>query len=220
MQLTWYGHAAFRLETGDCAVITDPYNYPLAGGYEPIDAPADIVTISHENPKYHSDTSAIQPPFELLNGLNFLDKPVTVRGITFQACLVYENPEREGPNAMIRFNIGGLEVVHMGDVGHPLNTVQLDFLRGADLLLAPTGGKPTIAMNDLVVAIAETRPRVVIPMHFKTPKINLPIRPVEEFLAQPGLSGMTIRRFDSSTISVTKADLPDATQVWVMPFAR
>src|ERR1051325_2431155 len=103
MKLTWYGHAAFRIETPQVSIITDPYNYPLAGGYEPLNDSADIVTISHVNMKYHSDTSAIHPPFELLNGLEFLNAPRETRGMTFRSCLVYENERSEGPNTMIRF---------------------------------------------------------------------------------------------------------------------
>src|SRR5262245_7774574 len=117
MRLTWYGHAAFRVECSHGAVIMDPYNCPQAGGYAAIDENAHVVTISHVNPKYHSDTTAIRRPFQLLNGLDFLDRPRTVAGIVFRSCLVHEDANGKGPNAMIRFHADSIEVAHMGDCG-------------------------------------------------------------------------------------------------------
>src|SRR5580765_1832638 len=139
MRLTWYGHAAFRVETSRGAVIMDPYNCPRAGGYAAIDEAAHVVTISHVNPKYHSDTSSIHRPYQLLNGLDFLDRERSAAGLTFRSCLVHEDAHGQGPNAMIRFNADGVELAHMGDCGHALNSRQLDFLRDVQVLLAPAG---------------------------------------------------------------------------------
>jgi len=220
MRITWYGHAAFRLETSRGAVIMDPYNCPQAGGYTAIDEAAHVVTISHVNPKYHSDTSSIHRPYQLLNGLDFLGKSRTAAGITFASCLVHEDAQGNGPNAMIRVSIDRLDVVHMGDVGHALNAEQLDFLRGADVLLAPTGDSPTIAMGDLIAAIRETKPKLVIPMHFKTPKINLAIRPIDEFVPLAEDAGMKVKRLNLHTLQLPPAQWPPETQVWIMNHAR
>ena len=42
-------------------------------------------------------------------------------------------------------------------------------------------------MADLAVLVDAIGPRIVIPMHFKTPKINLNIAPLEEFLPAMGI---------------------------------
>lgn len=220
MRLTWYGHAAFRVETSHGAVIMDPYNCPLAGGYGAIDEPAQIVTISHENPRYHSDTSSIHRPYQLLNGLDFLDRPRAVTGLLFHSCLVYEDVFGNGPNAMIRFNADQVELAHMGDCGHRLSDDQLDFLRGVDVLLAPAGGPPTLTLPDLFHAIRETRPRIVIPMHFKTPKINLSIRPVEDLLPIARRAEIPVKTIGSSVVQFPPPRWPDETQIWIMNHAR
>ena len=69
----------------------------------------------------------------------------------------------------------------LGDLGHLLDEVEVALIRGADVVFVPAGGPPTIdfpAIRPLLEAIG---PRVVIPMHYKTPRINLNIQPVEHF---------------------------------------
>ena len=53
MRITWFGHAAFGIVTHGQRIIIDPYRAPDCGGYAPINAPADLVLVSHENDKYH-----------------------------------------------------------------------------------------------------------------------------------------------------------------------
>ena len=66
LKVTWYGHAAFKLESPELSLILDPHQYPAAGGYLPINDSADAVLISHINDRYHSHTGQITPGFELL----------------------------------------------------------------------------------------------------------------------------------------------------------
>jgi len=48
MRITWYGHAAFLIETQGLRIILDPYRSPDSGGYLPIDEPAGLVVVSHD----------------------------------------------------------------------------------------------------------------------------------------------------------------------------
>ena len=69
MRIHWYGHAAFLIETEGTRVILDPYRSPDSGGYAPIDEPADLVVVSHENDRYHSHLGQVVPPFEVIRAL-------------------------------------------------------------------------------------------------------------------------------------------------------
>src|SRR6516165_12039571 len=69
MRITWYGHAAFLIETQGLRIILDPYRSPDSGGYEPIAEPADLVIVSHENDRYHSHLRQIVSPFETIRAL-------------------------------------------------------------------------------------------------------------------------------------------------------
>src|SRR3954453_18964852 len=120
MRITWYGHAAFLIETQGLRVILAPYRSPDSGGYEPIGEPADVVVVSHENDRYHSHLGQIVPPFEVVRGLEIPEGGTRVRGIRFEAVRVFETPERrpEDEVTIIHFRAEGLRAVHLGDPGH------------------------------------------------------------------------------------------------------
>ncbi len=225
MRITWYGHAAFAVEGElDAAsgalrkVILDPYNYPLCGGYLPIDDTADVVSVSHDNPKYHSDVSTIRGKPHILKALDLCGQTQVIRDIEFAACEVFENAVAEGPNAMVKFCLEGLTVAHQGDLGHALTGESLDFLRDVDVLLALAGGPPTLTIPDLLAVIRETTPAIVIPMHYKTPKVNLDLFPVSEFLT--ACDELAIERPGTSCWDVHRDSLPSSTTVMVLEHAR
>src|SRR3954464_6793490 len=184
MRITWYGHAAFLIEPGGLRVILDPYRSPDSGGYLPIAEPADLVVVSHENDRYHSHLGQIVPPFEVVRALEIPPGGQTVRGLHVEAVHVFETPERlpEDEVTIVHFRAEGLHVVFLGDLGHPLEERELAPLRGAEVVLAAVGGPPTIDLADLPPLLDAIGPRLVLPMHYKTPKINLDIQPVERFL--------------------------------------
>jgi L-ascorbate metabolism protein UlaG (beta-lactamase superfamily) len=209
MRITWYGHAAFLVETGGTQVILDPYRSPESGGYLPISEPADVVVVSHENDKYHSHLGQIVPPFEVVRGLELPPGGAVVRGIRFEAIPVFESPERLAGDevTIVHFRAEGLHVVSLGDLGHALTEEELAPIRGADVVLAAAGGPPTIDHAELVPLLGAIGPRVVVPMHYKIDgKINLPIRPVSEFLE--AMAGWPVERVEGSSFEVTPATLP------------
>ena len=79
MRITWYGHAAFLIETQGLRIILDPYRSPDSGGYLPIDEPADLVVVSHENDRYHSHLGQIVPPFQVIRGADKVSGTVMLR---------------------------------------------------------------------------------------------------------------------------------------------
>ena len=127
MHITWYGHAAFLIETEGLRIILDPYRSPDSGGYEPIAEPADLVVVSHENDRYHSHLGQIVPPFETMRALELPPEGSVVRGIRFQAVHVFETPDRlpEDEVTIVHFRAEGLHVVFLGDLGHPLSESEL-----------------------------------------------------------------------------------------------
>jgi len=176
MQLTWYGHATFRLETANLSVMTDPHN-PDTSGYKPYEQAADVVLMSSATDDFHNNGHLIPGSPEVVNTLNIAQQDGeigtrTVQGLAVRAIAAMEvhnhplhDPEQ---NAMYRFELDGLHVGHMGDVGNPLSEQQLEFFAGVDILLALAGGFPTIALDDLMVLIDRVDPKVTVPMHFRT----------------------------------------------------
>jgi L-ascorbate metabolism protein UlaG (beta-lactamase superfamily) len=220
MKITWYGHAAFRVETGGQRIILDPYRSPDCGGYEPIGEPADIVVVSHENDRYHSHLEQIRGPFVLVRGLEIPPGGVEAGGIRFEAIPCFETPERAPGDevTVLHFRAEGLHVVFLGDLGHPLTDAERAPLRNADVVLAAAGGPPTIDFPELRDLLEAINPRVVIPMHFKTPKINLNIQPVERFLE--AMPGWPVERPGSAALQLTRETLPGSRRIVRLESAR
>jgi L-ascorbate metabolism protein UlaG (beta-lactamase superfamily) len=220
MRITWYGHAAFRIDTQGLAIILDPYRSPDSGGYEPIGEGADIVIVSHENDRYHSHLGQIRSPFRLVRALELPPEGMEIEGIHFKAVRVYESPERRANEqvAIIHFWSEGLHLVFLGDLGHPLLPDELAPFQSASIVLVPAGGPPTIALSEIPPLLDAISPKLVIPMHFKTPKINLPIQPLERFLEHFGRD--PIHQLGTPTIEVSSNSLPQRRTIVILDHAR
>ncbi|MGB3554179.1 MAG: MBL fold metallo-hydrolase [Jannaschia sp.] len=225
MIITWFGQAALKLEGGGRSVITDPYT-PEELGYAPIRETADIVVISSDDDSAHCRSDLIGGDPICVNALDIAGEGEGARdvgGLTIRAIAAEEwehHPSgTPGQNAMYRFEIDGLQVAHMGDVGNALDERQIAFFEGVDVLLALTGGPPTIQLPDLMHMIHRVRPRLVIPIHFRT----LAYRPanilwIEDFL----------RHFREDRVGfafgphceVTAPDLGSETRVHVLDYVR
>lgn len=220
MRITWYGHAAFLVETEGLRIILDPYRSPDSGGYEPIAEPADLVVVSHENDRYHSHLGQILEPFEVVRALELPAEGKTIRGIHFHAIHVFESPDRlpEDEVTVVHFSSENLRIVFLGDLGHPLSEPALAPLRGADIVMAAAGGPPTIDFPDIPALLDAIGPRLVLPMHYKTPRINLNIQPLERFLEV--LPGDPVERPGSSFLEISRSTLPETRTIVVLEHAR
>ena len=188
MKIKWYGHACFRVEEDGISIVTDPYT-PEVSGLDPVSEPADLVIMSSDTDEYHSNESMIPGDPLRINALEIAQKgPVELGGVAFEAFQTMESVEhKEAPddNAMYRFELGGVSVLHLGDLGNPVAEEQLARLRGrVDILLALTGGPPTIELDDLDRAIEDIGARVVIPMHYQIPGLKLSILPIDAFTSR------------------------------------
>lgn len=221
MRITWYGHAAFLVETEGRRIILDPYRSPDCGGYDPIAEPADVVVVSHENDKYHSHLGQIVPPFEVVRALEVPPGGVVARGIRFEAIPCFESPEKKPGDevTIVHFRSEGLHVVFLGDLGHALSEDEVAPLRGAQVVLVPAGGPPTLDFPDIPPLLEAIGPRVVIPMHYLVPgKINLKIQPIERFLEI--LPGWPVERPFGSTVVPDGTDRSPGRRIVLLEPAR
>ena len=221
MKLTWHGQAAFYIEADDGTVIvTDPHN-PATSGYKPYEKPGDIVVISSSTDDFHNNEHLIPGEHIVVNALELAQsgKTRTEKGLTFKAVEAMENVSHRGghpdQNGMYRFEVDGISVGHMGDMGNALSDAQLEFFRGVDVLLALAGGYPVIALDDLKKMLDEVKPKLVVPMHFQTLRLK-----TNDAL----WLGDFLSRFDKSdidfacddTVTLSKKDLPGKTRVLVL----
>jgi L-ascorbate metabolism protein UlaG (beta-lactamase superfamily) len=120
---------------------------------------------------------------------------------------------------MYRFEVDGIKMAHMGDIGNPFTQTQIDFLKGADVLLTLAGDVPTIKLVDLVPALEEIAPKLIVPMHFRT----LTYRPRDGFWIQSFLDYYDNEKVDfvfDYEANLTPDDIPDHTRVMVFDYVR
>ena len=218
MKIKWYGHACFRIEGGGISIVTDPYT-PEVAGLDPVDEPADVVIMSSATDRFHSCSSMVPGDPRVLNALEIARTgPAEAGGVMFEALPTMESlAHKESPdeNAIYSFELEGVRVLHLGDLGNPLTEEQLGLLRGnVDVLLALTGGPPTIELEDLERAIEEIEPSVVIPMHYRIPKLRLDILPLEAFTSRYPEDAIT--RVGATEVEFSPDTLPRTLQVYVL----
>ena len=226
MKIKFYAHASFRLEADGLAVITDPYTPgPQNSGFDPIDEPADIVIMSSATDPFHSDPSHVRDDPTIVNALELPPEGADVRGVHIRPfpameSMTFDFGRDPDANALYLFTLGGVRVLHMGDIGNPLPQEHLDALRGqVDALFALAGAHATIALDDLDAAISAIGPRVVIPMHYYSPRGVLDIEPVETFLERQRADSIT--RVGGPQLELRPGSLPvEAPHIYVLEQSR
>jgi L-ascorbate metabolism protein UlaG (beta-lactamase superfamily) len=210
-RITWQGHACFYIEGSVGCIVTDPYT-PGVAGLAPLREPADIVVMSSDNDTFHSDGTGVPGGPVIVNALDVAREGgsrvvdgLAIRAIEAMESVVHKaHPDQ---NAMYRFDVDGVNIGHMGDVGNPLSPAQMDFFRGVDVLLALTGGPPTIELSDLDEVLREVRPRIVIPMHYRISGLKLNILDLDAFTQRFQPDRIDVR--DSTTLVLERTRLPE-----------
>ncbi|MFA6306447.1 MAG: MBL fold metallo-hydrolase [Patescibacteria group bacterium] len=203
MYITWLGQSCFKFQDkigpDGVTLITDPFAADV--GLKVPHFEADIVTVSHGHHD-HNNTGAIRGnPFIIDTAGEYEIKGVFVEGV--ESAHDEKNGSERGENIIYRIEIEDISITHLGDLGHVLETKQLEKLEGTDILLIPVGGKYTINAAKAVEVISQIEPRIVIPMHYKVPGLKVDIDGVEKFIKELG-----IKPRNEEKLKISKKDLP------------
>ncbi|MFH1646881.1 MAG: MBL fold metallo-hydrolase [Chloroflexota bacterium] len=209
MKIKWLAHAAFLITAADgTRIITDPYQTMDALRHGEIKESADIVTTSHDHHD-HNNVAAVGGNPQVVRGT------VTARGINIRAIPTTHDDtggSQRGKNTIFCFEIDGLNVCHAGDLGHVLTEAQVKAVGKVDVLMVPVGGYFTIDAKAATKVCDQLKPRVIIPMHFKSDKLDFPISGVEDFLKSKG----NVTRVGGSEIEISAATLPTSPRIMVL----
>lgn len=218
MKIEWFGHACFGITTREgLKIITDPYESGLHGliNYGAIDERADIVTVSHEHGDHNHVPALIGNP-AIVRGTG----TTLVKGMEFRGIEAYHDQEggaKSGPNTVFTFAVDGIRLAHLGDLGHALSPEQLGELKDTEVLFAPTGGPPaSLELEEMVELWEKLRPKIVIPMHFKTDKCSFPKSGIDDLInLRPGA-----KKIGDSFIIVSKNELLEPIEIIVLDPSR
>lgn len=191
MRVEWHGQSAFTLTGEEQTVFVDPFfadPTPLRERGMQWDYPAievdgvDLLLVTHEHGDHNAVESIPGDPHLLRSTAGSHQTPVgAVVGIASE-----HDPAagtERGPNTMFVFELDGLRVAHLGDLGQAaLRPEQVAALGRPDLLLVPVGGGPTIGGLQAAEIAQELGAVWVVPMHYRTPRIGF-LETEEEFVA-------------------------------------
>jgi len=176
--------------------------------YGEIQESADIVTVSHDHFD-HNNVAAVRGNPEVVRGA------AKVKGIEFKGIPSYHDEakgQQRGENTILCFEVDGIRICHLGDIGHPLSDKQVAEVGKVDILVVPVGGYYTVDAKVASQICDALSPKVIIPMHFKTEKNDFPITGVDEFLRGKG----GISRLGTSEAEFKQGELPTTTQIIVL----
>jgi L-ascorbate metabolism protein UlaG (beta-lactamase superfamily) len=212
MDITWYGHSCFRLSERGTTIVADPPSDDL--GYDRPRIRADVVTISHDHPGHNNRVG-------FRGGPRFFDGPgeYEVRDVFITGIMTYHDARHgaaRGRNTIFVYDFDGVTICHLGDLGHVLNQSQVQALNDVDVLLVPVGGVHTLDAAKAAEVISLIEPRLVVPMHYKTPVEKARLHSLDKFLKEMGTTvGATL-----AELKVTRSLMEDETQVVVLDYNR
>ena len=208
MEITWYGYSCFRItERNSASVVTDPYNKKI-GLTEP-KIKAEVVTVSHEAPG-HSNT-------KIIKGARIITGPgeYEIGGAFITGVNTSNNKDKVDQiqsNTAYLIAYESANVCHLGDINNIPSQTHIEALGTVDVLLVPVGGGQGLNAAQAAEIISIIEPAIVVPMHYKVPKLKPKLDPLSRFLKEMGLSRPTAE----TSIKVTKSSLPDETQVVIL----
>jgi L-ascorbate metabolism protein UlaG (beta-lactamase superfamily) len=215
MKITYLGHATFLLESGTTSILIDPYDEKV--GYPVPTVRVDAVLVSHEHGD-HTNVAMAKGHPRVIRGLadgRWRTVHEHVDGMAISSVPTYHDDvqgAKRGLNTVFVLEAEGLRVVHLADLGHALSQEALNAIGRADVLMIPVGGHYTIDAGQAHDVIAQVRPGVVIPMHYKT-EVNpgSPLSTVDGFAA-----GAKASKHVGHTVTVDKRSIPREPEVWIM----
>jgi len=215
LQLKYYAQSAFHITADDGThIMIDPYVHTERIRYDATFDEADIVLVTHEHGD-HNNVDAVPGQHRVVRGVG----TQAVGGMTFHGIGSYHDKEQgaqRGPNTVFVFDVDGIRVVVLGDQGCELEPAQVAQLEGVNVMLAPVGGGPTLEPELIWKLAEELRPNVLVPCHFKTPDIDVPLGELDAFLEGKD----NVRRLGASEVTLTAGNLPEPIEILVMDRSR
>jgi len=198
MEIKWLGHACFQIKTKAATLVIDPYKEI---GLSMPKVTADILLITHE----HFDHNAR----EKVKAEVTIDGPgeYEFKGIYIEGVKAFHDDKQgaeRGTITMYLIRTDEITLLHAGDLGHRLDSKLIEEINGVDVLLIPVGGKYTLDAKGAAEVAKDLSPRIVIPMHYKIPKLTLDIAGAEAFIKEMGLEPEK-----TNVLKVSRSQLPE-----------
>lgn len=167
MRLDYFAHSCFLLQHDGFRVVFDPYD-PCIGYPAPRVSSVDLIVVSHDHHD-HNGVSHISGACQVVRGVARREYgPLVVDGEVGW----HGEGEDADPVSLTLLEWYGRRLAHFGDLGCDLDSEQMERFRNLDLLMLPVGGGYTIDGARAAKVVERLRPKVAVPMHYRTPFLN------------------------------------------------
>lgn len=157
--LKYYGHSCFLLSADNgWKGVFDPYEDGSVDGLKLPEITADAVFCSHG----HSDHNA-----EHLITIHESQTPCPYETVILKTDHDNAGGLLRGKNDIVILKNETETIIHCGDLGRRLRDEEAEAMKGADLLMIPSGGFFTIDAKEARAIIDQLRPRLTVLMHFR-----------------------------------------------------
>jgi L-ascorbate metabolism protein UlaG (beta-lactamase superfamily) len=207
--IEYFGHNFFQITSSKgTKIITDP----LAPGMHatPVVTP-HVVTVGREHPNHNYVELARGNPI-IIRGLANYGAEWNKVSTSVRDVLIYNIPVYQQAfgtalkGAAFVFDLGPLCIAHLGDLSHPLTPEQIKAFGKVDLAMIPIGGTFTMPPDTAREVLAQLKPKIAIPMHYRE----------DMSLLGMFLKGFPNRRLANNTLVVSKMALPAQTEIVVL----
>jgi hypothetical protein len=229
MEIVSFGETCLRLRGREGIVVTDAY--PRIVGPTGRGLTGDIATYSHPDgqstlglesaprstaaakSKAKSRSKADQRVPTSLEPAFLLDSPgeYEIHHVLISGVRTFRDDElgaQRGANTCFVFELDGIHVVHLGDIGHLLTEEQLDEIGAVDVVCVAVGGSLSAARGAELVAQFDAK--LIVPMPLDG--AEAPEGELSRFLHE-----MSVQRGDPAPkLTVTASTLPAETTVVVL----
>lgn len=182
-EIRYFGHNCVRIKAREAVILTDPVSKKT--GYAMPKQTADIVTLSHEH-EGHANLAAVKPEYKIVSGPGEYEMhDAFITGIR-----TYHDAERgklRGYNTVYIFELEGMRICHLGDLGHTLNDEQAEAMEDCDVLIVPAGGGDVITPEQAAEIVAQLGPKLVIPVQYATPNGDTNLGTLDAFCKALGV---------------------------------
>ncbi len=210
MLIDWHGQSFFEIgikgkEKEKIVLIIDPFDKSLGLKVPKIET--DILLLTNPAGEIENIKEKIGQPFLINQAGEYELKEVFIKGI----------PSFRGEKLLnIIYKIKGeeIKICHLGAMNQKeLTSEQLEEIGEVDILMIPVGGDTVLPPKEAAEIVSQIEPKLVIPMFYKIPKINLKLENLDKFLKIMGIQ----KTEPQKKLKVSKKDLPkEETEIVVL----
>lgn len=212
MDISWLGNSAVRIQSGQTAVVSDPY-YAEDGWTMPPTS-ADIVTISLDDPR-HSNANGVNGSPRVLQGPGEYEiENFYISGMGTPAGDAGDGSARR-VNTVYTMRAEGLRVCHAGALVPALTSRQLDELNNTEVLVVDASGDEAAAKR-VARLVNQIGPRIVVPVGWQAGDESGETPALEPLLGELGVTEAAAQ----PVLRVTPTSLPREMRVVALRPAR